>query len=188
MANTELPTIEELRKLIACDAIAGVLTWKPRHPDSISSDRASTRQRICRNLNARCEGRPALNTITVRGYFAGSIMMKMLYAHRAIWAIHYGAWPDGEVDHIDGDKLNNRLSNLRVVTSSENSMNTKIYSNNKTGHHGVWWDKTRGNYQVHIRRNGKRIVLGRFALLDEAVSARKDAEIKLGFHPNHGRI
>ena len=96
------------------------------------------------------------------------------YVHRAIAC----ACIDDEVDHINGDKLDNRKSNLRLVTHAQNTINTAIRSDNKTGTKGVRWDKVRRQWAAQISFNNRTISLGRFNCIDDAVIARKSAEVK----------
>ena len=91
-----------------------------------------------------------------------------------------------QVDHIDHDRLNNRIENLRLVTNSINGKNTKMHKNNTTGVTGVTFDKNRNKYKAQIVVNHKLDNLGRFNTFEEAVQARLQAEIKYGFHRNHG--
>ena len=96
------------------------------------------------------------------------------YLHRIIMGE-----PDGmDVDHIDGDPLNNRRSNLRICTHNENMTNRKISKNNTSGFKGVYWSKRDNNWRSQIKYNNKRIHLGCFDSLEEATKARKDAEEK----------
>ena len=96
--------------------------------------------------------------------------------------------PDGMwVDHIDGDPSNNRLDNLRVVTNQDNTKNRRIPSHNTSGVMGVVWDKSREKWRSQIGVGGKVVKLGRYADKDEAIRVRKQAEVKYGFHVNHGR-
>lgn len=88
-----------------------------------------------------------------------------------------------EVDHIDGDSLNNRKSNLRIVTHKKNMQNqTKNPSNNSSGRIGVVWNKLNENWMAQIKINQKHIHLGCFENFDDAVTAREDAEIKFFGH------
>lgn len=80
------------------------------------------------------------------------------------------------VDHIDGDKTNNRFSNLRIVTEQQNAMNKGIQHNNTSGVKGVHKVKRSGKWQARISYKGKRIVLGTFVNFDDAVKARQEAE------------
>lgn len=187
MANQSLPSIAALRQLLRHDAEAGLLFWREKSEDSIASARQSTRQRIARNWNARYAGKPAFTTVAARGYFVGTVDLRHYYAHRVIWALHYGEWPHDVIDHINGNPLDNRIANLRCVSQSQNLQNQKLHGRNRTGHHGVWYDKNRDAYQVYITQEGKRLRLGRHKDLDEAIATRKAAELRLGFHPNHGR-
>lgn len=82
------------------------------------------------------------------------------------------------VDHIDRNRLNNLSSNLRLVTYSQNGMNKGKQSNNTSGIVGVSWDKSRNKWEAHIKINKKKLHLGRFKNKEDAINARKEAEIK----------
>lgn len=98
-----------------------------------------------------------------------------------------GEWPEF-VDHINGDRTDNKIENLRSCSRLENSVNRAVASHNKSGVLGVHYDKSRGKWAAEIKVNKKKVYLGRFDSIDEAKTARKIAEVKYGFHPNHGRI
>ncbi|MFB6311531.1 MAG: HNH endonuclease signature motif containing protein [Salinirussus sp.] len=104
--------------------------------------------------------------------------------HRVIWLLVYGEWPNGQIDHIDGDGTNNRLSNLRDVDAVGNSRNKRLHSNNTSGSTGV--TRSRGMWQASIYHGKRTIFLGRFPSFEEARKARKKAETEYGYHPNHG--
>jgi len=108
-------------------------------------------------------------------------------AHRVVWAVAYGVWPVGQIDHIDGDKTNNRLSNLREVDAVVNCQNRPIHTLNTSGVTGVTFLKRKKLWYARITIAGERRSLGRYKLLGDAVAARKRAEIEYSFHPNHGR-
>ena len=98
------------------------------------------------------------------------------YVHRVIWAMVYGDWPKGQIDHIDGNGLNNRIQNLRDVTHSENQRNKRLQSRNKSGHSGVTWYKPTQKWQAFISVDGKQKHLGHFGTVEEAAAARVAAE------------
>ena len=122
------------------------------------------------------------------GYVMLSCEGKTVRAHRAAWLMHYGEMPDGQIDHVNGDRADNRIENLRVVTNQENQMNKRVQSNNKGGTQGVYWDKRRGKYQVHLKAGGVKKSLGRFKDWHEAVYAHWYAKLDEGYHMNHGRF
>jgi hypothetical protein len=109
-----------------------------------------------------------------------------LSAHRIAWFLHYEEWPNA-IDHINGDGLDNRITNLRNVTRVENAKNSCMYANNTSGVLGVSWHKHRKKWEVRISNNGKSLNIGCFIDIEDAKKARAQAEIKYGYHPNHGR-
>lgn len=84
--------------------------------------------------------------------------------------MHHGYLPE-YIDHIDHDKLNNRIENLRECTFSQNRCNTPKYKNNKSGVKGVHWDKEHGKWKARIQFNNKRILVGRYGSIEDAKNA-----------------
>ena len=112
---------------------------------------------------------------------------KYVYEHRVIMLLVHGSLPKGiQVDHINHDRTDNRLENLRLVTHTENGRNTKMHSTNTTGVIGTTYIKRANQYVAQIHIKGVNHYLGCFKTLEEASAARKAAEIKYGFHENHG--
>ena len=105
-----------------------------------------------------------------------SILGDRYKAHRIIWLMQTGSWPEKYIDHIDGDGLNNKWSNLREATPSENMANQKVRSDSTSGIKGVSYDKKRNMWYVYIDIDKKRKHLGRFETLEEAAAARLAAE------------
>ena len=158
----------------------GLLTWRERPPEHFKLPH------IHKAWNTRRAGKPALNAMTGFGYRAGLLFGKTLRAHRAAWAIHTGEMPD-VIDHINGNRADNRIANLRSVSAIENRRNQKIPSHNTSGVIGVTWNKQFGLWAAIITVDGRNILLGRFADKADAVIARAAGEVKYGFHKNHGR-
>lgn len=121
------------------------------------------------------------------GYATSSYKGRNLKAHRVAWAIHYGAHPDGWIDHINGVRDDNRIQNLRGVDMAESSRNRRTPSNNKSGAVGVCWLPDKRKWKAYISVSGTKIVLGAFKEKQAAIAARKDAEKQHGYHSNHGR-
>lgn len=117
------------------------------------------------------------------GYLSGSIMGWPHVAHRVAWLIVNGYWPH-EIDHINGNRADNRIKNLREVTRKANSENHAIASNNTSGATGVNFDKKSGRWYAKIAGR----YLGMSATFEEALALRKAAELDHGYHPNHGRV
>lgn len=121
------------------------------------------------------------------GYLRIQIDGKSYTCHRLAWFYYYGKWPNNQVDHLNGIRDDNRIVNLRDVTAKENSRNAKLSENNSTGAKGVYWEESKCRWSARIWYDGKSKRLGMFRTFEEAVEARKAAEIELGFHPNHGK-
>jgi len=122
-----------------------------------------------------------------QGYIRVAVFGKRYLAHRLAWFYVYGEWPDKEIDHIDGNKKNNTLSNLRDVTPSENQRNVRRNKNNTSGYNGVCWNKERKRWQSKIHIEGKRTHLGWYKNIERAIWAYNITARALGYHPNHGR-
>jgi len=118
-------------------------------------------------------------------YWKVKVNGKIYKVHRIIWLLVHKAWPENQIDHIDGNGLNNRIENLRDVTHAENQKNQKKHKTNTCGHMGVY--RERDKWRAEIKVSGRQIRLGCFTDFDEAVAARKAAEIEYGFHENHGK-
>lgn len=121
------------------------------------------------------------------GYIRVGISNRRFRAHRLAWFIQFGEWPDGEIDHINGIRDDNSISNLRVVSRSTNMKNVAKSSKNTSGFTGVCWDRARSKWKVSIQVGGKVYNIGRYDILEDACKARIQAEVIHGFHENHGR-
>ena len=126
-------------------------------------------------------------TLNHNGYLVLTIQGKVYRNNRIAWLCFYGRLPINEIDHINGNKKDNRICNLRDVTHQENQRNRKINKNNTSGVVGVNFQKASGKWRVRIKVDKIDIGLGLFNDLESAILARKSAEVKHGFHENHGR-
>jgi hypothetical protein len=109
------------------------------------------------------------------GYRYVNIDSKEYREHRLIWLWVNGEWPTGQIDHINGDKTDNRIENLRDVGGSQNQWNIHANVNNSTGFRGVVFIKAMSKYRAQIRRNGKRTYLGTFDSAELASAAYQAA-------------
>lgn len=173
--------VETLLALLSCDAEKGTLVWKERPMALFNGDTHRTAK-----WNGHYAGKPAFACKTKTGYLIGSIFDIQYSAHQVIFAMHHGMWAK-EIDHINGVRHDNRIINLREVIHTENSRNMKIPISNKSGTVGVSWSKAENRWVSRIMINYKNVFIGQFQNREDAIAARKAAEIKHGFHPNHGR-
>ncbi len=109
-------------------------------------------------------------------------------AHRLAWFISFGLLPSGEIDHINQDKVDNRLANLRDVPKSTNQRNGTRKSNNTSGVAGVTWHKQRGKWCSQAYVDGKHYHIGLFVELSAAETAARKFRAEHGFTETHGRI
>lgn len=105
------------------------------------------------------------------GYLQIRVDQKLYYAHRLAWLYAHGRWPVHMIDHIDGDKLNNRLTNLREATAQQNAQNVGKRSHNTSGLKGVYWDKERQKWGAAVGIDGRFKSLGRYSTREEAHAA-----------------
>lgn len=179
-------TCSEASRLVSPDFETGRLYWLKRTPDMFADGR-HTKEHTCCKWNSRFAGKEAFTGFDSYGYRAGRIYDREYKAHRLLWLLYSGRWPDDQIDHINGDKADNRIANLRAVPQSENNKNKPVPTNNTSGVIGVHRYRKNGYWQAEITVNGKARYLGRFRSIEEAAAARKAAEIEFGFHENHGR-
>lgn len=111
--------------------------------------------------------------INCTGYKTVRVFRKRYLLHRIVFLMHHGYLPK-YIDHIDGDRLNNRIENLREATFSQNRQNTLKYKNNTSGVKGVCWNKQAKKWKASVQTNGKRAFLGYFKSIDDA----RDAVLK----------
>lgn len=174
MKINELPSTEYLLLRFEFDKDTGTLTWKKYSGWTLNKRQAGKRA----GCVTTCDGKKYIKI-----YLDG----KFYYAHRIIFKMFNGYDPE-RIDHIDGDGLNNNLSNIRDVSHLENYKNVKLRSDNTSGTVGVTWSKQRKRWCAQIRVNNVQIPLGRFVNLEDAIKARQNAEEKYNFHPNHGTV
>ncbi len=173
---------EVLDDLLRYEPDTGKLFWKERPRKYCKGDQ------WWKAFNAKYEGKEALTCKDNTGYFTGRIFGKKQYAHRIAWILSNGEIPDGyQVDHINQDRSDNPILNLRVVTVQGNRRNQKCWGGKDSGHAGVYQNPNSKNWFASIGVDYEQINLGTYKTIDEAVIARKAAEMKYGFSENHGR-
>lgn len=175
----KLPDPALLWDILHYDADNGNLTWKRRDRALFKSDKSQ------KTWNTRFAGKFA-STICPRGYRYLWVFGMRCSAHRVAWAMHYGQWPSLCLDHIDGNPVNNKISNLREVTHAINGANKAKSKRNKSGFTGVSWNKSKGKWQARINLNGDQVWLGLHETKQGAIEARKKAEQNSIYTKRHG--
>ena len=148
------------------------MRWIKRNPSDFKEGKISA-EMICHRWNSKWEGRPAFDYINPDGYKKGSFGGKSLQAHRVAWELTFGKIPEGmQIDHINGNRSDNRITNLRLVTQIGNSRNMKMLSTNTSGVTGVTLGKKMKKWRARISgSNGQRIHLGYFHTKEEALAS-----------------
>ena len=117
-------------------------------------------------------------------YYRVKIGKTHVAAHRLAWRLLHGNWPVGEIDHIDGNTMNNCADNLRDVSKAINQRNQRLSRKNTTGVCGVI--RAGKKYRAAFKLNDKKTHVGTFNTIEEATAALCDARAKHGFSPSHG--
>lgn len=158
-AMSEL-TAERLRELLDYDPKTGNFTWLCSRGTRIKGEIAGSRN--------------------PEGYIQIRADRGTYRAHRLAWLITHGVWPTNEIDHINGDRSDNRLENLRDVSRTTNSQNMRVAGScSISGIMGAHWDETSNKFRARIRVAGKMIYLGRYTTPEEAHQAYVTAKRKL---------
>ena len=166
--------------MINYNSQTGGLTWKLGDPSMFASDKSFKRWATL------FVGKPALISVT-DGYYCGEVSSTHLLAHRVCWFLHYGVWPKGMIDHINGKRKDNRIENLRDTDRVGNNRNAKLRADNTSGKSGVTWNSRDKRWNASISICGIRKHIGDFLNKEDAIKAREDVEKGEGYHENHGR-
>ena len=180
----KLPPIEYLHKVLRYDPDTGFLYWKKRSPDTFPQKGVRSPEHICRNWNARWAGKRAFTQRTTDGYHQGLINGASYRAAPVAWAMCKGYWPQTTglfVDHINNIRDDDRISNLQLLSASDNARKRLPTAANPSGFVGVSFDKEKGQWRARITLDNKRVSLGRYTTLEEAVKTRLAAEKESGY-------
>lgn len=157
-------TSGELRRLLTYNANTGVFTWNTR-------------------VSQRCRiGDTATGRVTSGGYIQITISGRVYVAHRLAWLYVYGEWPDDELDHVNGNRSDNRIVNLRPATRKQNMENKRLYKNSSSGSRGVSWDSKAGMWRASVTSLGKAHHLGFFHDKEEAAAVAREKRLQLFTH------
>ena len=157
-------TAEQVRKALDYDPETGVFTWKHREdvpPKTNTKFAGKTAGTACRIRSSRRN----------HWYRYIKILGRRYAAHRLAWLYVTGEWPKEQVDHVNGNGLDNRIANLRPATQSQNSSNSRLSHRNKTGFKGVRFRARTGRFEAYIGTGGKARHLGTFPTAEEAHEA-----------------
>ena len=162
-------TFEQASEMFEYDPATGNLLWseKARLVSRVGTDRG---------LWKRSPGGVA-GTVNGRGYINISFNGARYLAHRVVWLLRTGEWPKDQIDHINKNRADNRLENLRPATNRSNHANR---TNNSSGHVGVMWEKARSRWKAYARVGYRMHNIGRYSTVEEAVEARKAYLAKQG--------
>lgn len=166
IAPLEEDVQQHIRAELNYDPETGVFTWK----------------RARRGIKPGMEA----GNIGPLGYRRINICHRFRAAHRLAWFMHFGVWPESPLDHINGNKADNRICNLRLADHSQNKCNTGRRSDNKTGAKGVYWSNRRRRWVAGIALYGAYKHLGVFREFEEAVEARRHGAMRL--HKEFARL
>jgi hypothetical protein len=171
---------EYVRSRLDCDPVAGTMTWLPK---SILEKETRRANKI---WNTRYAGKPA-GTISHYGYVVIAIGGGIYGLHRLLWLHVHGEWPAKVMDHINGNRTDNRISNLRKVTRSQNNMNSALRKDSTSGIKGVSWHSQANKWRATIQSHKQQKHLGLFATIEDATKAYRAAAAALfGEHGCNG--
>ena len=153
----KLPPYEVVNYFLKYDSKTGIVTWK-----FTASKYMKAGKRV--------------GWLDTQGYYSTRFLTRNYKLHRLCWLLHYKEDPGGMcVDHIDGNKINNKINNLRLATYQQNRINSGTRSDNKTGATGVSWSKRSNCYIAKVTIDNKAVYSGHFHCLEEAIQARNNA-------------
>lgn len=156
---------QEVRRILNYDRATGEFRWRAR-PDR---DHSWNMQRVGEVAGAK----------SGPGYIYLNIRNKLWLGHRLAWLWMTGEMPSGQIDHVNGNRLDNRWANLRLATQKQNSANQGIRTNNISGVKGVSWEARTKKWRAQIMVDGRAKYIGSYHTIEEAAAARRTAELEL---------
>lgn len=169
-------SIDVLHKLLRLNGSTGQLFWKERDPSWFPRGRHG-QEATCKWWNGRFAGKEAFTAHDTHGHRQGSIFGRLYAAHRVVFALSYGHWPE-MVDHIDGDRSNNAVSNLRAASRAENMRNRGSIGRSSR-YCGVSWDSYAKKWRARCARaDGTTAHLGKYSSERDAAIAYDKAAAK----------
>ena len=173
MKINPLPDINYLKECFEIDnSVPQGLRWILQRPQSHFKT-VETHKRWTTLYAGKACGTIHRKRETTRKYYITELSGRSFFNHRIIYGIHHGVTDfEKAIDHIDGNVQNNDIKNLRLVTASENKLNSKIHKNNKSGHKNIYFREKYKSYNCGITINGKQKHIGSYNTLEEALKAR----------------
>lgn len=162
-------TALRLRELLDYDPMTGIFTWRRQKQGLTSANGPRNRW-----ANKRA------GAMTVQGYYIVSVDNERLRTCRLAWLYMTGQWPSEHIDHINGNPADDRWSNLRECSRSENMSNAKLLRlNNTSGARGVSWNKRLGKWHARVSFERQLHHCGYFDTFEEAVAARDAKAVQI---------
>lgn len=175
----EIEFYEYTKSLVDYDLETGVITWKAREVTG----------RLSKTWNTMHAGKTC-GSISKDGYTTTCVTynskLLSVFVHKLLWFIAYNKLPACQIDHINQVRTDNRISNLREVTSAENNQNRRMASHNASGVVGVYWNKEDRRWVAKVTFNGEVFRLGGYKDIDDAEIAVKTFRKEKGFTELHG--
>ena len=153
-------TLERAKELLRYDPVAGILTWR-------------------KSVNSRSVPGAVAGSQSNRGYHRIKIDGERYQAHRVAWLLYHGVWPAAQIDHIDNNRSNNAIANLRDCSGSQNQQNQPLRRANRSGIKGVSWCSTKERWHVQVRATGMIHQGGYFPNLEDAGCAATELRNRL---------
>ena len=157
---SDLPSRDEIIELLQYDQDTGMFRWR-------------------KSNGGRAKAGATVGCPTAAGYLRVRVYGRLFYLHRLAWLCATGDWPSGHIDHINGDRTDNRLSNLRETNEQENAWNRQKQTNNTSGFTGVTYNKANDRWIAQIKDCGVPVYLGSFKNKTDAAFAYETYATKL---------
>ena len=160
--------ISDLRAVVRYSPDTGILYWRQRSLRFFGGVRPAHSRAA---WNGRFADKPINGTESEHGYIRIYVLREPHFAHRVAWAAFYGEWPTQGIDHINREKQDNRITNLRLCNQSQNMFNTGLFRHNTSGYRGVRFVDRYKAWHAILNHNGRKHSLGFFPTAEEAAKA-----------------